>query len=434
MTARGGPLVATRRSAALADAGARHDLPLGELRTYMDSMRADCGRVRIESWEELDALHGRQRGGGGADHGAAAGRARAMRPRASPRLGLGLPADQLHPRRARGLRCWTASTCPARSARSSASPRRTSPVARPAPGFRALLALEVGRARACSARALPRWPPSSRGCGPGCGWPARCTCSVLDRVERLGYDVLGSGRAACRPGPSDARCSRSLRAIARDPPRHPRAGPSARRSRAPTPTCWSAAPASPAWPWRASWRARGADVLMVDRYEIGERQTSACAAPTPWLHAMGVEGAIRQEIPHMSFHTPHGSARYRLPWSWSAFDYRELCRLLFEQCDARFEIAKVRGRGQAGRAHRPRRAACAAGGGRAGLAARAGRARLPAARGSALARARGASRRWRHATWTCGSTARSCAAATAGACPRAASSAWARARMSRATT
>ena len=36
----------------------------------------------------------------------------------------------------------------------------------------------------------------------------------------------------------------------------------------------------------------GADVLVVDRYEIGERATSACAAPTPWLHAMGVAGAI----------------------------------------------------------------------------------------------------------------------------------------------
>ena len=46
----------------------------------------------------------------------------------------------------------------------------------------------------------------------------------------------------------------------------------------------------------------------------------------------------------MSFHTPHGSARYRLPWSWSSFDYRELCRLLRQQSDARFEIAKVEGR------------------------------------------------------------------------------------------
>jgi flavin-dependent dehydrogenase len=88
----------------------------------------------------------------------------------------------------------------------------------------------------------------------------------------------------------------------------------------------------------------GADVLVVDRYEIGERATSACAAPTPWLHAMGVERAIRQEIPCMAFHTPHGSARFRPPWSWSSFDYRELCLALWEQTDARFEVAKVNDR------------------------------------------------------------------------------------------
>jgi menaquinone-9 beta-reductase len=88
----------------------------------------------------------------------------------------------------------------------------------------------------------------------------------------------------------------------------------------------------------------GADVLVVDRYAIGERATSACAAPTPWLHAMGVRRAIRQELECMAFHTPHGSARFRLPWSWSSFDYRELCEALWEQCDARFEIAAVRDR------------------------------------------------------------------------------------------
>jgi menaquinone-9 beta-reductase len=32
----------------------------------------------------------------------------------------------------------------------------------------------------------------------------------------------------------------------------------------------------------------GARVLMVDRYEVGERQTSACAAPTEWLTALGL--------------------------------------------------------------------------------------------------------------------------------------------------
>jgi digeranylgeranylglycerophospholipid reductase len=88
-----------------------------------------------------------------------------------------------------------------------------------------------------------------------------------------------------------------------------------------------------------------ADVLVIDRYEIGERATSACAAPTPWLHAMGVAGAIRQELPAMTFTTPHGSVRYRLPWSWAAFDYRDLCERLWAQCGAaRFALAKVDGR------------------------------------------------------------------------------------------
>jgi menaquinone-9 beta-reductase len=95
--------------------------------------------------------------------------------------------------------------------------------------------------------------------------------------------------------------------------------------------------------------AGGADVLVVDRYEIGERATSACAAPTPWLQAMGVAGSIRRELPAMTFTTPHGTVRYRLPWSWSAFDYSELCTGLWEQCgEARFQIAKVDGRGVGG--------------------------------------------------------------------------------------
>jgi flavin-dependent dehydrogenase len=85
----------------------------------------------------------------------------------------------------------------------------------------------------------------------------------------------------------------------------------------------------------------GASVLLIDRYQLGERATSACAAPTPWLRALGLSDAIRQEIPHMRFTTPYGSVRYRLPWSWSAFDYRHLCQLLYAQTDARFETAKV---------------------------------------------------------------------------------------------
>jgi menaquinone-9 beta-reductase len=88
----------------------------------------------------------------------------------------------------------------------------------------------------------------------------------------------------------------------------------------------------------------GARVLMLDRYEIGERQTSACGIPTEWLRVMGVEASARQEFGELVVHTPHGTSRYDLPWTFSTFDYRELCRLLWEQCDAEFETAKVNGR------------------------------------------------------------------------------------------
>jgi flavin-dependent dehydrogenase len=88
----------------------------------------------------------------------------------------------------------------------------------------------------------------------------------------------------------------------------------------------------------------GARVMIVDRYEIGERQTSACAAPTDWLHALGLEASMRQTFPDLVIHTPFATARYRLPWSFSTFDYRTLCELLDDQNDASFETAKVDGR------------------------------------------------------------------------------------------
>jgi flavin-dependent dehydrogenase len=83
---------------------------------------------------------------------------------------------------------------------------------------------------------------------------------------------------------------------------------------------------------------------VIDRYEIGERQTSACAAPTGWLEALGLQASIRQTFEELVIHTPFSSSRYRLPWTFSTFDYRELCALLAEQGDFEFETAKVDGR------------------------------------------------------------------------------------------
>src|SRR3981081_2595913 len=58
----------------------------------------------------------------------------------------------------------------------------------------------------------------------------------------------------------------------------------------------------------------GADVMVVDRYEIGERQTSACGIPTTWLRALELQEALQQTFTELVLHTPHTTVRYDLPW------------------------------------------------------------------------------------------------------------------------
>jgi len=91
----------------------------------------------------------------------------------------------------------------------------------------------------------------------------------------------------------------------------------------------------------------GARVLVVDRYELGERQTSACAMPTVWLEALDLMASLRQTFGELVVHTPYRTARWSLPWSFSTFDYRELCALMWAQADdgeLEFETATVTGR------------------------------------------------------------------------------------------
>jgi flavin-dependent dehydrogenase len=91
----------------------------------------------------------------------------------------------------------------------------------------------------------------------------------------------------------------------------------------------------------------GARVLVLDRYELGERQTSACGIPTAWLDALDLRPSLRQSFGELVVHTPFRTSRWELPWTFSTFDYRELCRLLWEQAglpDDAIETATVTGR------------------------------------------------------------------------------------------
>jgi flavin-dependent dehydrogenase len=97
----------------------------------------------------------------------------------------------------------------------------------------------------------------------------------------------------------------------------------------------------------------GASVMIVDRYEIGEKQTSACAAPTTWLENLGLAGSVKQTFDRLVVHTPKRTDHWPLPWSFSTFDYPRLCAELYEQTDAEFDTAKVNGitRGTGGEPH-----------------------------------------------------------------------------------
>ncbi len=178
---------------ALVDAGRRHRLPLGELRTYMRSMRIDCAPVRITTWEELEAYMDGSAGSVGrimapllgvpARHHAGYGRlgqafqlANFIRDVREDRVldRIYLPAED---RAAYGVG-------EADLARPSASPE-----------LRALLAMETRRARGLFAEAAPAVAAAPASVRTGVRFAVGVYLRVLDRVERIEFDVLGRGTA-----------------------------------------------------------------------------------------------------------------------------------------------------------------------------------------------------------------------------------------------
>jgi phytoene synthase len=173
---------------ALVHAAIAHGLPVAELRPYMASMRMDCGRLRIQTREELERYMD--------GSGASVGRIMAVilgAPGESERLGrLGvafqltnflrdlredylldriyLPADERerHGVDERDLSAATAST-----------------------SLRELVASEVRIARELFAETAPALAAAIPSARRGIVLARAVYCAVLDRIERNGYDVLG---------------------------------------------------------------------------------------------------------------------------------------------------------------------------------------------------------------------------------------------------
>jgi 15-cis-phytoene synthase len=166
---------------ALVDAGRRHDLPLDRLDSYFDSMRIDCAPVRMSSWEELESY---MQGSAGA-----VGRILAVLLGAPPERHDSFAALALAFQLTNFIRDvredWELDRVYLPGVSGDQIAQR-----QPSDGFRSLLAIEVARARELfheGARAGDGVTPRVRR---GMSMARSVYLSVLDRTERLDFDVL----------------------------------------------------------------------------------------------------------------------------------------------------------------------------------------------------------------------------------------------------
>jgi 15-cis-phytoene synthase len=167
--------------AALVDAGRRHDLPLGELDSYFDSMRIDCAPVRMASWEELERY---MQGSAGAVGRVLAVLLGAPRELHDSFVSLAL-AFQLTNFIRDVREDWELDRVylPGLSAEQIA--RR-----QPGDGFRELLEVEVARARELFREGALAGEVVAPRVRRGMSMARSVYLSVLDRTERLDFDVL----------------------------------------------------------------------------------------------------------------------------------------------------------------------------------------------------------------------------------------------------
>lgn len=175
--------------AALVDAGRRHDLPLDELEVYMRSMRIDCGPVRIATRGELESYMRGSAGAVGRIMAPLLGASGAQAAEDYARLGVAFQLTNfIRDVRAdyRLDRIYLPAEDRARFGVGEGQLARGEAT----PGFRALVADEVARARALFAATAPLTeaaPPAIRS---GQRLARAVYLRVLDRIEALDFDVL----------------------------------------------------------------------------------------------------------------------------------------------------------------------------------------------------------------------------------------------------
>jgi 15-cis-phytoene synthase len=175
---------------ALADAGHRHQLPLGELRLYFDSMRKDAEPVRVQTWDELERYMQGSAGSVGRILAALFGVAPERRSEFAS-LALAFQLTNL----LRDVReDWDLDRVylPAEDLEYFGVSVDQIERRELTPGFRCLVAFEVERARLLFRAGAPAADRVAPGVRRGMRLARSVYLGVLDRTERLDFDVLGS--------------------------------------------------------------------------------------------------------------------------------------------------------------------------------------------------------------------------------------------------
>ena len=174
--------------AALVHAAGAYELPVVELRPYVASMRMDCGPLRIQTREELERYMD--------GSGASVGRIMAVilgAPAESERLACLGVAFQLT-NFLRDLRedyLLDRIYLPADARERHGVDDGDLAAATASPGLRELVAGEVRVARELFAETTPALLTAIPSARRGIRLARAVYCTVLDRIERNGYDVLG---------------------------------------------------------------------------------------------------------------------------------------------------------------------------------------------------------------------------------------------------
>lgn len=83
-------------------------------------------------------------------------------------------------------------------------------------------------------------------------------------------------------------------------------------------------------------------VLLIDKFNIGDFQISACGAPYDIVEEIGCEDSILQVSNIFSFHVNRKRVDFYLERPYCTFDFKKFCKILSSRTDALFKIANVK--------------------------------------------------------------------------------------------